>query len=330
MEIPVRKFLAKILEISREYGAPQPKLKLKVPLASIKESLAKKEQSIEPISGVVAMDIDVPAKSKPAKSQFKTPRALTPVRAPSPVILRPPHLEKCFRYLRKLMSQKNSHWFLLPVDPIRWNLPTYFDVIKNPMDFSTIQKKIDEEVYQTEEEFIQDVQLVFQNSMAFNPRISQPHIDAQLLLQKFEREFLGIKHAVEKLQPVDASIKDITQKIVDKLAISKNSNIFMTPVDPSFYPDYHTVVKNPIDLLTISNKIANGSYLSLADFHSDLELMFANCFAYNKKGTYGYITGIDLQHYYMKLMKPYQKLLKSEKVFFIECSNPSLLLHLNL
>jgi transcription initiation factor TFIID subunit 2 len=313
MEPPVNKFLTKIVEISREYGAPQPKLKLKVPLASIKESLAKKEKSIEP-EEKIPLDISDQA-VKTTKLQFKAPRAQTPVRAPSPAVTRKPHLEKCFKYLRKLMTQRNAHWFLFPVDPVALNIPTYLEIIKNPMDFSTIQKKIDDELYQDEGEFADDVRLVFTNSMTFNPSVSQPHIDAQILLQKFEKEFLGIKNAAPKFEASAGTFKDIAQRILDKLAKSKNSAIFRFPVDRTMYPDYYQVITQPIDMITIGNKISTGAYSSLSDFHGDVQLMFDNCFKYNRKGTYGYNCGVDLQHFYSKLMKPHLKQLKSEQVY---------------
>jgi hypothetical protein len=40
MELPVKKFLTKLVGISKEFGAPQPKLKFKMPsLSFVKETL---------------------------------------------------------------------------------------------------------------------------------------------------------------------------------------------------------------------------------------------------------------------------------------------------
>ena len=36
-------------------------------------------------------------------------------------------------------SNKNLKLHKKPVDPVALNIPDYFDVIKNPMDFSTIK-----------------------------------------------------------------------------------------------------------------------------------------------------------------------------------------------
>ena len=46
------------------------------------------------------------------------------------------------KILENLWKTKDSKIFHQPVDPIAYNIPDYFLVIKKPMDFSTIKKKI--------------------------------------------------------------------------------------------------------------------------------------------------------------------------------------------
>ena len=127
MELPVKKFLTKIVGISKEFGQTESPVKKE----TLKSSKIQPKQTIPP--------------------------STTPVRAASPVVKRLPHLDKCFKYLRKLMMQKNSYWFLNLVDPVALNIPNYFDVVKKPMDFSTIKSNIDSELYKNEEEFAEDV-----------------------------------------------------------------------------------------------------------------------------------------------------------------------------
>lgn len=42
-----------------------------------------------------------------------------------------------------------------------------------------------------------------------------------------------------------------------------DSKIFLHPVDPSDAPDYHQVIKNPMDLTMIGNKIRAGDYANV-------------------------------------------------------------------
>ena len=45
----------------------------------------------------------------------------------------------CVQILDSLMEDENVWPFLKPVDPVADHCPSYFDVIKNPMDLGTIQ-----------------------------------------------------------------------------------------------------------------------------------------------------------------------------------------------
>ena len=58
--------------------------------------------------------------------------------------------------------------FLLPVDPVAWNIIGYFDVVKHPMDISTVEKKLNAGEYKDTAEFEADVRLIFHNCYIFN------------------------------------------------------------------------------------------------------------------------------------------------------------------
>ncbi|KAH8597322.1 Bromodomain-containing protein [Bisporella sp. PMI_857] len=53
--------------------------------------------------------------------------------------------------------------FRKPVDPERDSVPNYFDVVKKPMDLSTIKSKIEEGKYASGAEFENDVRQIFRN-----------------------------------------------------------------------------------------------------------------------------------------------------------------------
>jgi hypothetical protein len=58
--------------------------------------------------------------------------------------------------------------FLYPVDPVALNIPHYFNMIKHPMDFTTIKTKLMYNAYDCEVDFNADMNLVFDNCIAFN------------------------------------------------------------------------------------------------------------------------------------------------------------------
>ena len=94
----------------------------------------------------------------------------------------------CQRVLHEMMDQKHSRLnqpFLQPVDPVTWNAPTYFQVIKHPMDLSTIQQKLAAGDYKDAEEFVKDMCLMFNNCKRFNWESDPVYKSGQLLNELF-------------------------------------------------------------------------------------------------------------------------------------------------
>lgn len=59
---------------------------------------------------------------------------------------------------------------------------------------------------------------------------------------------------------------------------------FHTPVDPVRLglPDYFDVIKEPMDMSLIKKKLDNFQYKSSKEIFRDFELMFQNCYTYNR------------------------------------------------
>uniref|UniRef100_A0A8D3A316 ATPase family AAA domain-containing protein 2 n=1 Tax=Scophthalmus maximus TaxID=52904 RepID=A0A8D3A316_SCOMX len=67
----------------------------------------------------------------------------------------------------RLSQDKRFKAFTKPVD--LEEVPDYAEVIKKPMDLSTVLSKIDLHRYGTAKEFVQDVDLIWQNALEYNP-----------------------------------------------------------------------------------------------------------------------------------------------------------------
>jgi bromodomain-containing protein 8 len=65
----------------------------------------------------------------------------------------------------------------------------------------------------------------------------------------------------------------------------RNGNIFHNPIKPSEAPDYHEIIKRPMDLKTIKARIKDGVIRTSTDFQRDVYLMFANAMMYNRPGS---------------------------------------------
>ena len=65
------------------------------------------------------------------------------------------------------MQNHNSAWpFAQPVN--RDEVPDYYDVIKEPMDLSTMEEKHEKDMYPTPQDFIKDAKLIFDNCRRYN------------------------------------------------------------------------------------------------------------------------------------------------------------------
>ena len=82
--------------------------------------------------------------------------------------------EKLMPTYDKLFKQEPEALpFHEPVNPILLQLPDYFDVIKRPMDLSTIKSKLDEGKYSNPQEYVDDVWLMLNNAWMYNKKTSK-------------------------------------------------------------------------------------------------------------------------------------------------------------
>mmetsp|Transcript_17915 Transcript_17915/g.20693 ORF Transcript_17915/g.20693 Transcript_17915/m.20693 type:complete len:1767 (+) Transcript_17915:908-6208(+) len=90
----------------------------------------------------------------------------------------------------KTLKEQTYYWiFAKPVDPVQFNIPDYFDVIKHPMDLGTVQKKLDKGEYRTLQDFASDVRLTFNNAILYNPDTSDVNMTSKRYAQLFEKDY---------------------------------------------------------------------------------------------------------------------------------------------
>ncbi|XP_057519388.1 transcription factor GTE1-like [Amaranthus tricolor] len=103
--------------------------------------------------------------------------------------------------INEITQHKWARPFLEPVDVVNLCLYDYYEVIKTPMDFSTIKKKMvakNGSGYKHVREVCADVRLIFKNAMVYNDQTNDVHIMARFLLDKFEEKWLKFLPNVTK------------------------------------------------------------------------------------------------------------------------------------
>jgi len=73
--------------------------------------------------------------------------------------------------------------------------------------------------------------------------------------------------------------------ILTELWAQDESFPFVRPVDKKQSPDYYKVIKNPMDLSIIKEKLHTLQYASAVGFVKDMHLMLSNCTRYNQVKT---------------------------------------------
>ncbi|KAH9276936.1 hypothetical protein BASA83_000450 [Batrachochytrium salamandrivorans] len=94
--------------------------------------------------------------------------------------------------------------------------------------------------------------------------------------------------SASKLKDRVAVGKVVLTKIIDLLRQKDSYGFFLEPVDLSIVTDYLTVIREPMDLATMANRVASNHYTSSDEFQRDFELVIRNAKTYNSKATLYY------------------------------------------
>ncbi|KAF7683486.1 SWR1 complex bromodomain subunit bdf1 [Astathelohania contejeani] len=222
--------------------------------------------------------------------------------------------KNCNDIISKIKANRNSYPFLEPVDPIKLNIPDYFDKIKTPMDLSTIKSKLDSKKYETIDDFKDDMELMLNNCFTYNLPETYVYKCGQEIQKLFntlyDKKFIITEGMAENKKrkiedrkrpskttrsPVFDKCNEILLEIM-KAKYKKFTWPFLEPVDTVLVPNYLSVIKTPIDLSTIRTKLISQNYDTISDFEADLRLMVNNCFTFNPKGSEIYECGVGVSN----------------------------------
>ncbi|XP_061527209.1 bromodomain-containing protein 3-like isoform X1 [Phycodurus eques] len=131
-------------------------------------------------------------------------------------------MKHCDAILKEMLSKKHAAYawpFYKPVDAEALELHDYHDIIKHPMDLSTVRKKMDKGEYSDPQSFATDVRLMFSNCYKYNPPDHEVVAMARKLQDVFEMRFAKIPD-----EGVEASVPSTTPLVSKSTASSDSSN----------------------------------------------------------------------------------------------------------
>ena len=96
------------------------------------------------------------------------------------------------RLMNNLWKHNNAWIFHEPVNPQKLNIPDYFDIIKQPMDFSLVKHKLQTNQYLKCQDFLYDLNLVFDNCIQYNGENSQVSIMCKSVRDEFNKQYYAL------------------------------------------------------------------------------------------------------------------------------------------
>ncbi|KAL0223112.1 hypothetical protein P9112_002502 [Eukaryota sp. TZLM1-RC] len=194
--------------------------------------------------------------------------------------------------LSKLERADQLAMFLQPVS--KAEVPSYYRIIRKPMDLRTMREKVRRGEYTTVQSFLIDFELMVNNALKFNAPSTLFYQTAKDLsdygrsLIEVEMERTQIRGLTEEesqarlLLSEPIKMIDWVFNLCNELITIDYWSIFTHPVPIHDYPDYLSYVPQPMDISTMKKKAEEDEYLTLGEVRSDIVLIAMNAFRYNQ------------------------------------------------
>ena len=111
----------------------------------------------------------------------------------------------------KIKTMQESWPFMKPVN--KKQVKDYYEKIKQPMDLETISRKISSHKYHSRQEFITDMELIYQNSLAFNGENSEFTMKARVILDTVLDTLVPF---AEHCEGLEANIKEAQKRAMEQ------------------------------------------------------------------------------------------------------------------
>ncbi|XP_015746240.1 bromodomain-containing protein 2 isoform X4 [Python bivittatus] len=199
---------APLLKPLHSTAASQPVLAVPAPTQPVTKKKGVKRKADTTTPTPTAIIATSGGESSPSAAILETKAAKIPARRESGRPIKPPRkdlpdsqqhqtskrgklseqLKYCNGILKELVSKKHAAYawpFYKPVDASALGLHDYHEIIKHPMDLSSIKRKMENREYHDAQEFASDVRLMFSNCYKYNP----PDHDVVAMARKLQDVF---------------------------------------------------------------------------------------------------------------------------------------------
>ncbi|CAL8257563.1 unnamed protein product [Arctogadus glacialis] len=112
--------------------------------------------------------------------------------------------------------------------------------------------------------------------------------------------------AMTVLTPLTDKDNEGLRRILRSLQAHKMAWPFLEPVDTNDAPDYYRVIKEPMDLSTMEDRLQRRDYVKLTEFVADMTKIFDNCRYYNPSDSPFYQCAEVLENFFVQKLKGFK------------------------
>ncbi|KAM0681354.1 Bromodomain-containing protein 1 [Glugoides intestinalis] len=134
---------------------------------------------------------------------------------------------------------------------------------------------------------------------------------------EFALKFLCDSQKKAEIAIRQTTLQDVLKQMLDHLKKLPKAHIFLTKVGKKDAPGYYDVIKNPMDLGTMTKKL--HLYRDLDQFQEDIDLIVSNCLLFNASAAYYVECAMELKQETDILLRRFQKVFpRAPEALFIE------------
>ncbi|KAI5157534.1 transcription initiation factor TFIID subunit 2 [Nematocida parisii] len=179
--------------------------------------------------------------------------------------------------VEKVIEADRHKIFSSPIDIDLLREYKYLEIVRRPLDLQMIKKRLEENEYFMVECVMFDIIQVFVNCLTYNLVDSDIYKEALFvrkeatkIIQDYSAEF-----------PHKCMLKDALFAVIAEIMQAEELAVFFEKVDKEQYPQYYSIVKEPMTLSLIKTRAQSNYYRNIMHFESDFQRISTATLLYN-------------------------------------------------